>query len=383
MKTLNWLPLVFTLILTLGMVPGHESHAQPPERVELCAYGVPSNLAEGTEVPDAWNTMAPEFLFADTHVPEYVHRCGVDSFRQGVGYIAYDRLHTILWHPSLDHVADRVARNRPLTAAATRLTLVLDLDQDYEHGQLTMRRAGEEAVEVILNGTLIHASRGPGKGIFVTRNVDLGPLAGGERHTVTLVYGHRDPGYANRNHIVESGFYLDAVSLSGVPVISDFDGDGVSDDDDNCPSVANPDQADTDGDGLGDACDAASCQLGVSSVTGIERTGTFICRNRSIDPDEPFRGNLEADGSFDCCRVPGMTAEAGDELNVSVGGYVSTEPFFWVFEEIPYIQILNCRNLTRGTQWVVRNIVNDGVACEGLAVEPGDKVHVQIRGLVE
>jgi hypothetical protein len=35
----------------------------------------------------------------------------------------------------------------------------------------------------------------------------------------------------------------------------DSDGDGVADDADNCPSVSNPTQADTDGDGAGDACD--------------------------------------------------------------------------------------------------------------------------------
>lgn len=37
----------------------------------------------------------------------------------------------------------------------------------------------------------------------------------------------------------------------------DSDGDGVDDALDNCPSVPNPDQADTDGDGTGDACQAA------------------------------------------------------------------------------------------------------------------------------
>lgn len=36
---------------------------------------------------------------------------------------------------------------------------------------------------------------------------------------------------------------------------SDDDGDGVVDEDDNCAFVNNPDQADADGDGLGDACD--------------------------------------------------------------------------------------------------------------------------------
>ncbi|MFO0828566.1 MAG: HYR domain-containing protein [Phycisphaerales bacterium] len=36
--------------------------------------------------------------------------------------------------------------------------------------------------------------------------------------------------------------------------LSDSDGDGVCDDIDNCPAVANPNQLDTNGDGIGDAC---------------------------------------------------------------------------------------------------------------------------------
>lgn len=35
----------------------------------------------------------------------------------------------------------------------------------------------------------------------------------------------------------------------------DTDLDGISDDIDNCPDISNPDQADVDGDGLGDMCD--------------------------------------------------------------------------------------------------------------------------------
>ena len=37
--------------------------------------------------------------------------------------------------------------------------------------------------------------------------------------------------------------------------VSDGDGDGVDDEDDNCPAVSNADQTDSDGDSFGDACD--------------------------------------------------------------------------------------------------------------------------------
>ena len=37
--------------------------------------------------------------------------------------------------------------------------------------------------------------------------------------------------------------------------VPDSDGDGINDDEDNCPRTYNPDQQDSDGDGVGDACD--------------------------------------------------------------------------------------------------------------------------------
>ncbi|MFH1724590.1 MAG: LamG-like jellyroll fold domain-containing protein, partial [Elusimicrobiota bacterium] len=49
---------------------------------------------------------------------------------------------------------------------------------------------------------------------------------------------------------------LDGKGYCGKIPTGDQDGDGVLDEDDNCPATANPDQADSDADGQGDACDA-------------------------------------------------------------------------------------------------------------------------------
>ncbi|WP_026223255.1 thrombospondin type 3 repeat-containing protein [Methylosarcina fibrata] len=61
----------------------------------------------------------------------------------------------------------------------------------------------------------------------------------------------------------------------------DSDGDSVNDNLDNCPTVSNPDQADTDDDGVGDACESGSSapltvspnQIGRGTQTTLALTG--------------------------------------------------------------------------------------------------------------
>ena len=57
---------------------------------------------------------------------------------------------------------------------------------------------------------------------------------------------------------VLAGLVLAACTANGGPQPKDTDGDGIPDNFDNCPTVPNPDQADSNGNGIGDACDTGS-----------------------------------------------------------------------------------------------------------------------------
>ncbi len=132
------------------------------------------------------------------------------------------------------------------------------------------------------------------------------PLAGG------------DPGTPNGTVYVSSGACLESATgnvqsvcvttadcppgstceqVSIVPASPDTDGDAVPDHLDNCPRDPNPGQIDTDGDGIGDACDLQTCGNGVIEGTeacdGVVAGGcpgpcqgdcTCVCTNVVTDP---------------------------------------------------------------------------------------------------
>lgn len=99
----------------------------------------------------------------------------------------------------------------------------------------------------------------------------------------------------------------------------DSDGDGILDDVDNCPTVANANQADGDGDGAGDACDLCPsdpgktdpglCGCGVADTDG-DTDGTPDCNDLcSADPTKVDPGicgcgtpdtDSDGDGTPDC-----------------------------------------------------------------------------------
>ncbi len=86
---------------------------------------------------------------------------------------------------------------------------------------------------------------------------------------------------------------------SEAQIQTDDDDDGIADDIDNCPNAANPDQVDSDGDGLGDGCDANN-----QNADFRLRGGFLLFGGRLVDETNTLNGaartvqGQSTDGTF-------------------------------------------------------------------------------------
>lgn len=103
----------------------------------------------------------------------------------------------------------------------------------------------------------------------------------------------------------------------------DTDGDGIIDEQDNCPRAVNSDQADTDNNGVGDACepDPLECMTDADCFVGE------VCANNTCIQDNTH-GDTDGDGIVDAQDNCPMTpnSDQADADNDGVGDACDQEP---------------------------------------------------------
>lgn len=112
-----------------------------------------------------------------------------------------------------------------------------------------------------------------------------------------------------------------AIELMPGAVAADADGDGVSDEADNCPTVNNPDQMDANGDGYGDACVPLDVHLDKGVVLHqpvVIGNGTIIKKDTTIGADTKIGREVTLDKSI----------RAGEHLRIGDRASIDKEAVF-------------------------------------------------------
>lgn len=96
-----------------------------------------------------------------------------------------------------------------------------------------------------------------------------------------------------------------------VLVIDDDDDDGIANDTDNCPTLANTDQLDGDDDGIGDACDGCDHCLACSVGPSHDEDGDHLADGCDNCPGTANESQVDADGDQlgDLCDPDPLTQQ--------------------------------------------------------------------------
>jgi hypothetical protein len=113
------------------------------------------------------------------------------------------------------------------------------------------------------------------------------------------------------------GFHVDDVVVSVCGCGPDSDGDGVGDACDNCPSGNNPTQADSDGDGVGDACDpcpnSPPDDFDSDGFCGNPPACPAGCNDNCPFAFNPDQADADADGVGNACDNCPVVPSSGQE----------------------------------------------------------------------
>ena len=143
----------------------------------------------------------------------------------------------------------------------------------------------------------------------------------GTEGTRQVIHLRLKDGRLGDHDLTENGVVFDPGGPAFLP-IGDSDGDGVTDDLDNCPSVPNPSQQDSDGDGIGDGCD--NC-VNTPNPAQLDGDGDGIgdgcdnCVNTPNAAQLDGDGDGIGDGCDNCVNTPNPAQLDGDGDGIGDG----------------------------------------------------------------
>ncbi len=103
---------------------------------------------------------------------------------------------------------------------------------------------------------------------------------------------------------------------------NDYDSDGVTEYDDNCPGVSNTTQTDGDGDGVGDACDLCPGLSDPDQFDGDGDQAGDVCDN-CLTVANPGQENFDGDAEGDACDTDDDNDTLPDVYETNTGVFVS------------------------------------------------------------